>query len=229
LRCREFASRGDIVFGSVSPVYGIQAWDEIFFRRLNRDWAAPWLDPVARSLTGHPLFIPGLVVLGLGLLWRGGPRGLVFVVLLGTALLVANQLVANPLKLGVLRPRPFAALPDVILRIGRGNPLGSMPSSHAMNMSLIATLCSWYYRRVGRWVVVFALGVAWSRVYNGVHYPSDVLVGISLGVSVGLLTLGIAEQLWRRGVSRRWPRWAERVPSLLRPAVRWEADPVGST
>lgn len=213
----------------MASVYGIQAWDEVVFRWINHDAAAPWLDPLARSLTGHPLFIPSLVVLGLGLLWRGGPRGVVFVVLLGVALLVANQLVANPMKLWVLRPRPFAALPNAILRIGKGNPLGSMPSAHAMNTALIATLCFWYYRRVGRWVVVAALGVAWSRVYNGVHYPSDVLVGILLGVSVGLLTLGVAEQLWRRSVSRRRPRWTERVPSLLRPAVRWEADPVGST
>jgi undecaprenyl-diphosphatase len=213
----------------VTNVYVIQAWDEILFRWINRDCAAAWLDPVARSMTGHPLFIPGLVVLGLGLLWRGGPRGVVFVVLLGASLLVANQCLANPMKLWAQRPRPFAALSDVVLRIGKGNPLGSMPSAHAMNMSLIATLCSWYYWRVGRWVILFAFGVAWSRVYNGVHYPSDVLVGISLGVSAGLLTLWVAEQLWQRGVSRRWPRWKERVPSLLRPPTRWEADPVVST
>jgi membrane-associated phospholipid phosphatase len=151
------------------------------------------------------------------------------VVVLGVSLLVANNLVVNPMKLGVLRPRPFAALPDAILRIGKGNPLGSMPSAHAMNMSLIATVCTWYYRRVGPWVILVALGVAWSRVYNGVHYPSDVLVGISAGVSVGLLTLWGAEQLWRLGVADRWPKWRERVPSLLRPPDRWPAEVVAST
>lgn len=215
--------------GNIPQVNGVQVVDEMVFRWFNRDLTAPWLDPVARLLTGHPLFVPALVVMGLGLLWRGGPRGVVFVVVLGVSLLVANNLVANPMKLGVLRPRPFAALPDAILRIGKGNPLGSMPSAHAMNMSLIATLCTWYYRRVGPWVILVALGVAWSRVYNGVHFPSDVLVGISAGVSVGLLTLWVAEQLWRRGVADRWPKWRERVPSLLQPPGRWPAEVVAST
>jgi len=207
----------------MTPVYGILELDETIFHWLNTEMTAPCLDPVARTLTGHPLFIPGLVIIALSLIWRGGPRGLVFVLLLGIALLVANQFVADPIKRWVQRPRPFAALGDVILRIGKGTVWGSMPSAHAMNMALIATLSLCYYPRVGRWVVLFALGVAWSRVYNGVHYPSDVLVGIGLGVSLGLLTLGLAEKAWCHWVTRWRPRWKERIPSLLRPAVRWQA------
>lgn len=205
----------------VGGVDGMKAWDEAVFRWINRDAAAAWLDPVARLLSGHPLFVPLLVVVAVGLLWRGGPRGWVFVVILGVAAGLANEFVAETLKDWVRRPRPYAALPDVLLRVGRGNPLGSMPSAHAMNMALIATVTAWFYPRVGVAVGVMALGVGWSRIYNGVHYPGDVLVGFASGAGFALLVLWAFERLWTGWVIRKRPGWGERLPSLLRPPARW--------
>jgi undecaprenyl-diphosphatase len=51
-----------------------------------------------------------------------------------------------------------------------------------------------------RWRVSFfvlAALIAFSRVYNGVHYPTDVLAGGALGVLVGLGVLRLSKRGWR--------------------------------
>lgn len=195
----------------------MQAWDTALFYWINRDWASPVLDPVMAFLSGNRLFGPALVVLAIGLLWKGGRRGVVFVVLLGLGAALANELVVEPLKDGVARLRPYAAMDDVLLRVGRGNPRGSFPSAHALNCALIATLAGWYYRRSLWFGIPVAVGVALSRVYNGVHFPSDVLAGAALGVGSGFVILGGAEAAWRRWVPARFPRAARWLPSLRHP------------
>lgn len=206
------------------PVDRLYAWDLAGFHWINQGWSSPVLDPVMAFLSGNRLFAPTLVAVAVGLLWKGGRRGLVFVVVLGLAAAAANALVVEPLKDGVARLRPYAALEEFVLRVGRGNPRGSFPSAHALNSALIATVTGWYYRRTLWLGIPAAAGVALSRVYNGVHFPSDVLAGASLGVASGLLFLAGADAAWRRWAPRWIPRLARRVPSLRDPDRETEAD-----
>ncbi len=95
-------------------------------------------------------------------------------------------MILEALKYGIKRARPFA-IPDVILRISseeafRLNP--SFPSAHSAIALMIATTLS---HRYGRYRVVwYSLAglVGLSRVYLGVHYPSDVIVGAAIGYGV---------------------------------------------
>lgn len=202
---------------TIKGVRWIEAWDVVVFRWINGGWSHPWMDAIMRSLSGHPLFVPALVTLGLGLVWRGGRRGRVFVLMLGLSAGFANALVADPMKRGVARPRPYVVVPEARLRVGRGNPLGGMPSAHAMNCALMATVAGWYYRRSLRWTAPLAIGVAVSRVYNGAHFPTDVLAGALLGTGSGLAMLLGTQQVWAVS-ARRWaPACFGRMPSLLEP------------
>lgn len=86
------------------------------------------------------------------------------------------------LKSGVARPRPFMQLPDVRLLVTEKS--FSFPSGHAVQAFMAATVASRYFRGGVLFFASAAL-VAFSRVYIGVHYVSDVLAGALIGILVG--------------------------------------------
>ncbi len=196
--------------------------DVALFRLINHTLSHPLLDAVMPWFSGNPLFMPALLVaLGL-LLWRGGARGRVCVVLLVLLLAAGNGLV-DLLKETVGRPRPFADLPEVRLLLGRGRSM-SMPSGHAFNWFLGLAVLAGYYRRSVWFMLPLALAVGYSRVYCGVHYPSDVLVGAVLGLGLGGGGVWLADRLWRAAGRRWFPLWWRQLPSLRRPV--FHADPM---
>lgn len=103
------------------------------------------------------------------------------------------------------RPIPFFDLPT---------PASfSFPSGHALFsfcfFAGIAAVLSPRLARVGEkmalWfvAVVMILGIGLSRIYLGVHYPSDVLAGYAAGV-VWVATVKFVDELHRRNVEREW-------------------------
>src|SRR5262249_14767377 len=155
----------------------------------------------------------------------------------------------NTIKHAIARPRPFVTLPDVRLpantiknrfaHVARmelwqsdfGSPPGepnhnSMPSSHAANWFAATMICFVFYRRSWRFMLPLACLVSFSRIYNGVHYPSDVLAGAILGSGYALAGMWAIESAWRF-VGQRWfPLWWERLPSLVnvRPSQETEEE-----
>jgi len=96
-----------------------------------------------------------------------------------------------------------------------GVPIGSMPSSHAANWFAAVIVAYTYYRR-SLWIVLpVALLVSFSRIYNGVHYPSDVLVGAILGAGYAAAGLWTLEHIWRWAGQKCFPVWWRRMPSLI--------------
>ncbi len=216
-RDEDLASRAVVRGSHDGRVRGWQSLEVSLFRWINRDWAHPWMDVAMGLLTGNSFFVPALLALLAVAVWRAGRKGVVLVVMVGAALAFANACVADPLKDWIARGRPYVVLDDVILRVGRGNPFGSMPSGHAMNCALLAAVGGWYFRG-SLWVTVpLAAGVALSRVYNGAHFPTDVLAGAALGVASAALVGFVLDRLWGWVGPRFAPGWAVRMPSLLHP------------
>jgi len=93
------------------------------------------------------------------------------------------------LKYAVNRKRPFVTYPEYLKPKTHVGPY-SFPSGHtstAFSMATSLTLATkkWY---VAVPAYLWASGVAYSRMYLGVHYPSDLLGGIVIGVGTSLLT-----------------------------------------
>ncbi len=70
-----------------------------------------------------------------------------------------------------------------------------MPSSHAVNIACAVTVLSHHYRRTIPVLLLAALLVGYSRVYVGLHYPGDVLVGWLVGILLGLLCAQVARKI----------------------------------
>lgn len=92
------------------------------------------------------------------------------------------------LKNIVCRPRPFIVNPDIILNILP--PSGySCPSGHSCSSLAAATVILSKDKRIGIPAMCLAVLIVFSRLYNYVHYPSDVLLGMALGVLSALFII----------------------------------------
>ena len=139
------------------------------------------------------------------------------------ALAVRDGLVCNAIKHAVGRERPFLVLPEVLCRVGQSGS-GSLPSSHAANWFAATMALLVYYRR-SLWVMLpLAVMVSFSRVYNGVHYPGDVLAGAILGGGLAVVTMWALSALWQWAGRKWFPLWWEALPSLVAPPTEKVRD-----
>jgi membrane-associated phospholipid phosphatase len=184
------------------------------FRLINSSLSNPVLDRTLPSFSWNPLFIPALLGLAGWLCWKGGTRGRVFVCLLLVVAVIGDGVFCDLLKKTIHRPRPFTVLLDAHLLVGKGSA-GSMPSSHAANWAAASVLTAIYYPAALLWVVPIAVVVSLSRIYLGVHYPSDVVAGAALGIAYTFALVFLFERIWKWAGPRWFPSWWNRLPSLL--------------
>ena len=120
------------------------------------------------------------------------------------------DLIALGLKAATDRARPFETIPqaDPLLR---GTVGQSLPSGHAATSFAGAVVLSYLLPRSAPYVFLLAAAIAFSRIYVGVHYPTDVLAGAALGAADSLVGLGLLRLLRRTSGGRRRSEGAPRA------------------
>ena len=104
------------------------------------------------------------------------------------SLLLAGAIVFI-LKILFFEPRPFVTLDHVRVLVEEGDPT-SFPSGHTTSTFAVVSLLVFKFRN-RFWdviLILFGLLIGFSRIYVGVHYPFDVLMGMILGTLVAYLT-----------------------------------------
>jgi len=115
---------------------------------------------------------------------KGGEKGRWVVGTMLLCVLVTDQTASHLIKPLFERVRPCNALPDILTPHGK-SPAFSFPSSHATNMGGSMLLLGLAYRPWMGVTLGVALLVGISRIYLGLHYPSDVLFGWIWGAFIG--------------------------------------------
>lgn len=171
-----------------------------FMRSVHQPWLERTGDGLARLgsgavlvgvsasllLVGRIRMHPALFHAGLQGLWAHGVAALTIQVLKHT----------------IGRPRPrvtqegeFSFEPSMV------SGFDSFPSGHATASFAVATVLARQFPRLGWAVYPVAALIACSRVWRGSHFPTDVLVGATIGLVVGAL-IAYSYMDWRRVLSR---------------------------
>lgn len=201
-------SRGDfrliitVVFDVIRDILSVLiSWDVQTFFIVNHSIANAVFDFLFPILTTTKNWLPIYLVSISYLLYRGyrtrhgdGRRLIVCATVLIGSVALADQLSHQLLKEVIQRPRPYVVLEQARQLVGSGG--GSFPSNHAMNSAIFAVILSTFFPQLRTWWWSYALLIGFSRIYCGVHYPSDVLGGFAIGIVWAMIVLRLLQRLW---------------------------------
>lgn len=195
----------------------LQTLDTWLFNFVNHSLSNPlfdWLMPVLSGGKGAmQWFVPLILVAAVIAIFFGGRKARMCAIMVALVVVLGDPLVINMIKHGVARSRPCVVLPDVIGRLDCPGS-GSMPSAHAANWFAATMVAFLFYRRSLWFMLPMALAVSFSRVYNGVHFPSDVLAGAILGAGYAVALVVGVQALWNV-IGKKWfPAWHAKMPIL---------------
>lgn len=164
----------------------LYSFDLAIFYFINHSLSTGFLDKFFSTITDvNKWYIAYIILAGIAFI-KGGIRGKILVIGLILLIIITDQTGFRILKELFERVRPCNAISDAITPLGCAGGY-SFPSNHALNNFAAATFISRLFPNY-KWVVfIVAALIALSRVYLGVHYPSDILGGALIGVAFGYL------------------------------------------
>lgn len=177
----------------------LHRWDQELFCYLHQ-LRADWLDTPMVWITGKWEWLPFYLFLIAVLVWEYRREVWKILLLIGLLVTATDRFTSGLMKPYFERLRPCQD-PDILCTLdlitGCGGKFG-FASSHAANTFGVATLLALLWQKKhrlapGLWL--WAALVSYSRVYVGVHYPGDILVGGLVGLLFGWAAYRVALRL----------------------------------
>jgi len=192
-------------------------WLESFDRQIVlfvNGWHSPFLDEVMWFLSGRlsllPLYLLLLMLLKFQNTWKNTAIILVGLIV---AIFLADQISVHLFKNGFERYRPshneelkhllhfYEVKPGEFYQGGKYG----FVSSHAANFFALISFIFPFYKEKKNWIlaglIIVGILVAISRIYLGVHYFSDVLVGALLGILIGFTIRNLVKVIFKKNAN----------------------------
>ena len=162
-------------------------------------FGAGWIDPATILVSSNTLLgIAGIIITGYFFIYdkkNGKQIAVAAAIAVGLHFLISEVFFKHILPdFGLFRLRPYLAHPGEIIPLGKPGTDSSFPSSHMAYTLSLLTVYAYYYRKYLLPAVVFAFFMAFARIHNGMHYPSDVLAGAIFGMLYGIIAIKISKK-----------------------------------
>lgn len=175
------------------------------FSILNGKFHHPVIDKIMVTLTSTGFWRIPLIIIVVAVLIFGRKKDRIAIGF-GIILLVFTNFIST----GVMKPlvgriRPCHVMEGIRLLVPCGGKY-SFPSGHAANSIALAIFLSYFYRKAIIPFLIIAILVSYSRIYVGVHYPMDVLIGAFTGIIFSLSFIFIYKELLTKS-EKKWFKW----------------------
>lgn len=165
---------------------------ELNFLHMLQGIHTDWLDTIMVFVT--KMGDAGLLWISLGVILAIIPKtrkcGFLVLISMAVSFLFGNLILKNIFA----RPRPFHVDDSVTLLVPEPGEY-SFPSGHTLNGFTASVMIFLHYKKPGIAAILFAALIAFSRMYLFVHYPTDILGGMFLGIVDAVLVYTAAKKI----------------------------------
>jgi len=165
--------------------------DELLFLFLN-GLHNDAFDFIMHWITYQQTWYPFYLLLIIWLIWKYKLNGIILIIFIVMAITISDQFTSSFMKpfFERLRPCHNSSISHLVHVVdGCGGQYG-FASSHASNSFALATMLYFFFRtkfKHASILFIWAAVVAYSRIYVGVHYPGDIIIGALVGYLTGLI------------------------------------------
>lgn len=175
---------------------GIQEIDINILNYIQENIRNPLLDKIMPFITSFGNMALLWIIIGMVLFSIKKHRKYGYMVFLALLLcFLIGNLALKPL---VARIRPFDAYPLINGLLINAPKDFSFPSGHTMCSFAPSVVLFYFNKKIGVCALVISVLIALSRLYLYVHYPSDVLCGMIIGVINGIISINVINKFYHK-------------------------------
>lgn len=158
--------------------------DLYLFEKINGlVFASKALDYIGMFFADFYQYIIGAIIIVL-LLWK---KNRIMILSVAISVFLSRLIIGEAIKTIVHRARPYMVLETANKIITENADFKSMPSGHAAIFFALAMAVYFYNKKFGIFLFASAILISIARIFCGVHWPSDILVGAIIGIISGII------------------------------------------